>query len=435
MRCKQIYSFMRAMWFAGMLISIIFFASSLQAQTSNAPVLLSMMADDSADSASQEAASTEPEKKPLFNIYGFVMLDMIYDFKTNNPDWFDVVRPTKLPAFEGEFGEDGHFYGSVRQTRFGMKANFPTHLGEVKTIFEFELFGTGVDQGQTTFRLRHAYGELGHFGGGQTWSPFMDIDVFPNSIEYWGPSGMVFFRNVLFQWMPIQGESRLTIALERPGASADQGAFADRNELQNIRGRFPAPNVSAEYRYGADWGYVEVAGLYAKFKWDDLLQDEFDLSGSANGWGINLSSNIKFGQNTLRLQYVFGEGIENYMNDAPTDIGIQTQFQNPITPIIGVALPVQGVVAFMDITWNEKWTSTVGYSLIDIDNSDGQLADAFHEGQYALGNLLYYPTKNVMMGGELQWGWRENFLDGFTSDDYRIQFSFKYKWDLTYGGN
>ena len=103
--------------------------------------------DASADPATCGCTPPEEEKKPIFNIYGFVMLDMIYDFKTNNPDWFDVVRPTKLPAFEGEFGEDGHFYGSVRQTRFGMKANFPTHLGEVKTIFEFELFGTGVDAG------------------------------------------------------------------------------------------------------------------------------------------------------------------------------------------------------------------------------------------------------------------------------------------------
>ena len=72
----------------------------------------------------------------------------------------------------------------------------PTDVGELKTQFEFELFGVGVDAGQTTFRLRHAYGELGQFGAGQTWSPFMDIDVFPNSIEYWGPNGMVFFRNV-----------------------------------------------------------------------------------------------------------------------------------------------------------------------------------------------------------------------------------------------
>ena len=34
----------------------------------------------------------------------------------------------------------------------------------------------------------------------------MDIDVFPNSIEYWGPAGMAFFRNVQFRWMPIKGQ-------------------------------------------------------------------------------------------------------------------------------------------------------------------------------------------------------------------------------------
>ena len=33
----------------------------------------------------------------------------------------------------------------------------------------------------------------------------MDPDVFPNSLEYWGPTGMVFFRNVQVRWMPITG--------------------------------------------------------------------------------------------------------------------------------------------------------------------------------------------------------------------------------------
>jgi len=30
----------------------------------------------------------------------------------------------------------------------------------------------------------------------------MDIDVFPNTIDYWGPSGMVFYRNVQMRWTP-----------------------------------------------------------------------------------------------------------------------------------------------------------------------------------------------------------------------------------------
>jgi hypothetical protein len=66
--------------------------------------------------------------------------------------------------------------------------------------------------------------------------------------------------------------------------------------------------------------------------------------------------------------------------------------------------------------------------MLHIDNSNGQSPNAFRRGHYALGNLLYYPIQNVMMGGELQWGKRENYLDGFTSEDVRIQFSFRYNF-------
>ncbi len=131
----------------------------------------------------------------------------------------------------------------------------PTDVGEIKTIFEFELFGTGVDAGQTTFRLRHAWGELGQIGAGQTWSPFMDPDVFPNSIEYWGPNGMVFFRNVQLRWTPwSNGDSNFMVALERPGACADQGIYAGRVELEGVRAASRCPTsrpTSAGRRAGA----------------------------------------------------------------------------------------------------------------------------------------------------------------------------------------
>ena len=175
-----------------------------------------------------------------FDLYGFAMLDMGYQTKQNDPAWFDVLRPTKLPSVANEFGEDGRFFAGVRQTRFGVKSLTPTERGDFKTQFEFELFGTGVDAGQTTIRLRHAYGQLGEFGAGQTWSPFMDIDVFPNSIEYWGPNGMAFFRNVQLRWMPIHDQEdgdKATIALERPGATADGGVFAGVMLLDDVPGR------------------------------------------------------------------------------------------------------------------------------------------------------------------------------------------------------
>lgn len=381
------------------------------------------------------AAQPAPPSKPSLEVYGFAMLDIGQNFTTINPNWFDTMRVTRLPSFEDQFGRDGSTFAGVRQTRFGVRSTTPTDLGDLKTTFEFELFGTGVDEGQTTFRLRHAYGEIGHFGAGQTWSPFMDIDVFPNSLEYWGPTGMVFFRNVQVRWMPIQGDTRLTLALERPGASGDAGVLADRIELQNVRGRSPAPDLSGEYRFGRPWGYVEAAGMLGWMKWDDILDDQFDLSGSATRWGINLSSNLKFGgSNTLRLQFVFGEGIQNYMNDSPVDVGIARNPGDIRSPIKGEAIPITASVVFLDHNWNKQWSTSVGYSRQDNDNTDGQADDAFETGQYALGNLLYSPVANVMMGGEVQWGRREMFRDPFVGKGFKVQFSFKYNFSATIGG-
>ncbi len=377
-------------------------------------------------------AGTAAAEGSTFDIYGYVMLDAGYDTKQVDPSWYDVMRPTKLPAFEDEFGADGNTFFGVRQTRFGVKSSTPTDVGAFTTQFEWELFGTGVDAGQTTLRLRHAYGQLGKVGAGQTWSPFMDIGVFPNTIEYWGPNGMAFFRNVQIRYMPIQGETFATIALERPGASGDQGVYSDRVELQDVQVHFPLPDLSAEYHKAMDWGYLEVAGILRRVEWEDAGTDSLDLEGGATGWGINVSSNVKLGENnTVRASFVYGEGVQNYMNDAPADIGIQTVPGNATTPIEGVALPVLGIVAFLDHNWNAKYSTSVGYSMLDIDNSDGQLPSAFHRGHYAVGNLLYYPVENVMAGVELQYGKRENFSDGFTSDDVKIQVSFRYNFAKT----
>jgi hypothetical protein len=372
---------------------------------------------------------------PRGEVYGFAMTDFGYDFKQVNPDWYDVVRPTKLPAYANQFGEDGRTYASVRQSRLGVKGWIPTSMGEIKTIFEFELFGTGVDAGQTTFRLRHAWGELGPFGVGQTWSPFMDPDVFPNTIEYWGPTGMVFFRNVQIRWMPMQGENELFIALERPGASGDGGNYADRVELQNVKIRTQYPDISAHYKTSGKWGHVQLAGIVRFIKWDDLLTDAYDLSGSTTGWGLNLSTNLNFGANdVLRASVIYGEGVENYMNDAPIDIGVQKNPGNPTKPLVGKALPVLGIVAFLDHSWCKQFSSSIGWSYVNIDNTDGQNASDFQQGNYAIANLLYYPVPGAMAGVEFQYGKRRNFSDGFSSDDYRIQFSFKYNFAFKLGG-
>jgi hypothetical protein len=376
----------------------------------------------------------QPAMAPRLEIYTTVTTDFGYNFMTIDPDWFDVMRPSKLPAFANEFGADGRIFASVRQTRFGVRGEIPTAWGELKTTFEWELFGVGEDAGQTTLRLRHAYAQLGHFGVGQWWSPFMDIDVFPNSIEYWGPNGMVFFRNVQVRWMPIMKENTfLTFALERPGASADLDQL-EVPALTDVSGRFPAPDFSAEFRYGGGWGYVEEAAIVRYIAWDDLGTDQFNLAGHALGWGFNTSSNVKLsGKNVLKLQVVYGRAIQNYMNDGGADIGVQNNPGDPLRPFVGDPLPIVGALAFVDLYWNALLSSSFGYSHVHVWNTDAQPGVALASGQYALGNLLFHPTEDILMGAELQWGRRVGF-DGFTSNDVKLQFSFKYGFSQTIGG-
>jgi hypothetical protein len=386
----------------------------------------------------QSPAAPPPTTNSL-EVYGFVMTDGGFDFRTINPDWFDVNRPSKLPSFPDEFGRNGKTYAGVRQTRFGVKGAEQTPLGELRTHFEFDMFGVGTDAGQTTIRPRHFYGELGAFGAGQTHSPFMDIDIFPNILDYWGPNGMVFFRNVQVRWMPVRGDTRVTIALERPGSTQDPGILANRIEIQNIRARYPYPDLSGEFRYawnhGRVQGYVKASGIVRETKLDDLLRHNVtNLDDTVIGWGTSLSSNLKFGKDVVRLQYVFGDGIENYMNDAPVDIAAKPVFGDRVRPIRGRALPLRSLVAYLDHSWSDKWTTSVGYSQLAISNTVLQAAQAFHRGQYATANLLYSPFEHLLYGVEGQWARRTNFGDGFHANDYRIQFSFRYNFSALIGG-
>lgn len=383
--------------------------------------------------AEQHAAA--PTVEPVENgrgtiqLYGFAQMDSGYNFGQIDPAWFDVMRPTKLASHKNQFAPNGTVFFSVRQTRFGVKTSTPTSFGDLKTQFEFELFGTGVDAGQTTFRLRHAWGEIGQIGAGQSWSPFMDIDVFPNSLEYWGPNGMVFFRNVQFRWMPVHRDNlQVWLAAERPGAAADGGTYSDYIAIADVAPKFDMPDFSWRIRTSHDWGYLQVAGIFRKITWVSTNNTP-NVGDTVLGWGINTSTNLKFTKkDNLKMEVVYGAGIQNYMNDAPIDVGIKTNPSQPNRPIKGVALPIIGVVSFLDHDWSSKFSSTLGYSLVNIWNSNAETASDFHQGDYALTNLLYYPVKNVMVGGEFQFGRRVNFADGWNVNDYKLQFTAKYNF-------
>jgi hypothetical protein len=384
---------------------------------------------------------------PTLEVYGFVMADAIYDINRVDPDWKSTLRPSRipvqcspaadpadpdLPGPDAGCGNDGESTLSARQSRFGVKGLIPTPVGDLTTRFEFDLFGVGDDAGQTTFRLRHAWGELGQFGAGQTWSLFMDPDVFPNTIDYWGPAGMVFFRNVQVRWTPVDGDGlRAAIAIESPGAALDQGEI-DTDDLQQLGGGITSwdqlPDVTAQLRLDQDWGHIQVAAIARRLGYEIRAQNGRGPDGYEIGGAGNLSGSFNlFEADKILWQVAGGRGFAGYMNDGGSDLAPDDEVDD------AEAIPGIGWLLYYNRQWSERFTSSIGFSEHRQFTTRGQADTAYETGQYANVNLLYHPTPDMFVGPEFVWG-RLETRDGDDGTDSRVQVSFQYNFGATVSG-
>jgi len=399
-----------------------------------------------------ETKSTQPQYSPEmqqhhkllgdnnFELYGFVQLDAIQDFKRVNPDWDATLRPSRIPTTKGEFGSDGQSIFSVRQSRLGAKASGMLAGKPYEAKFEFDLFGTGVDAGQTTFRVRHMYGSWGPILIGQTNTLWMDADIFPNVLDYWGPPGQVNTRNpqIRFTFLNENGW-KAAIALEHPSDDIDPGGIRliDPELATNIRSNEELPDLTAMVRYGGDWGHVQLGGILRKIGFDTVGTEDNEPTGSELGWGVSLSGSAKASLATFRLGVVYGRGIATYMNDGGMDLAPSADLtpfpQPPIFPppdiplnllLSAEAVKLLGLSAYVDLQWTAKLSSALGYSFTKVDNTNFQEATAFHKGAYASGNLLWAPADRLLAGIEFLWGKRVD-NDGNSGTDLRMQTSFK----------
>ena len=370
-----------------------------------------------------------------YEFFGSAQADYIQDFNRVDPSWESTLRPSKIAVPEGQFGGNGQAIVSVKQSSFGVKGTAPIEGGEELVFkFNFDLFGVGSNAGLTTFRLQNAYAEWRHILAGQTDTNFMDASTFPDTIDYWGPAGMVYVRTPQLRWTLLSGAETFAIALESPNNDIDVGQARelDPGIADNIQDDSTFPDFTARYRSEGDWGHFQVAGILRRLGYETRGTPGNEPNGHQTGWGLNLTSNIKsVGDDMVHLGVVYGEGIASYMNDGGVDMAPGCTLNALGGCVAGTvhakAVPLLGVMAYYDHYWLNGFSTAFGYSETHVDNQSGQAPDAFQSGQYASVNLLWRPAKNIMMGAEGLWGRRTN-NDGQSGKDTRIQFSVQYKY-------
>jgi hypothetical protein len=403
-------------------LSIVFFILSIN--------LLSQVTDKTDDSDISDKSDNSNKLRIKFSIA--LHTDIIYDAKQMDPAWFAGFRPSKIPVYTTDpgWGTNGHTYFSLQQTTFKFDGFIPVDhkWNKIQLHVTFDLFGTGMHAGETVPRFRTGWGHWGPFLIGKEWSTFFDLAAFPNSFDWWGPSGMALMSGPMVRYTNhFNDRNKLELAIEVPGSDIDPGQLRQIDPaLINFKTKQVLPDLISRYTYSGKWGYVKGALLLRQLSYE-VLSPQWGTARAEHkfGWAFNFTSNFKFfeGKGILKLQTVFGHGYAGYNSDGGVEITPDENYD--------ATVPFQhGFVATYDHTFN-RFSTSFTYSETRQVNTAGQMNSAFHRSRYFVGQVIYPIIKNTLMTGvSYQYGMRIN-KDLESANDHRIMFSARYifKWD------
>lgn len=338
---------------------------------------------------------------------GYVKLDAIYSI---DQDTGDTQDPTALAI--GSDAGDKTFRFHARQTRLFLRTAKSTPIGDLKTNLEGDFFGAGgneVFSNSRTFRIRHAYGSIGGFGAGQTWTNFMQFTAYPSTVDFNGPMGTSFLRQAQVRYTTKSaGGAEWSVALENPEATG----FASPKD------RFPDVTGRVNWQ-GERWGLEASAVL--RF----LEYDTGTASDTASGYGVMVSGRYRIADTTLMGNVIGGKGIGRYLytaSGAANGAGIG-EARIAADGSLETIKAYGGQVAIMQ-RWTRIFSSVLSYGRTSGDRPEPISTRKLESAHFA---SFWTPIPEVTFGAELSWQ-RKALQSGESADARRIQFSAQYNF-------
>jgi len=361
-----------------------------------------------------------PGTDTSLKIYGNVRVDGTYDFATRNNDirnndWASVVFAQPLDTSSANQQRKGQFYGTARASRIGFMTSTPSALGELEVKVEGDFNAPNDYMGEfgsngTQFRLRHAYGRLGNFLVGQTWSNFIDLRSYPDTVDFNPTGDVTLIRQTQLRYTLPLGKSSLAFSVENPESltslpplqTLSNGTTPpNRNDFDRV------PDVMVNWSLHGEKAHISARAVTMEYR-NDLH--------SKRGYALALSGSSKVGTGTLVAGVQGGDGIGRYMFNAilqgATETGSDLRLWNAVGWHAGYTLP---------------WTSTLRSNIIASQTYFSADDSANNYARFWLGkydefvpnkridqgsiNLFWLIQKNVEAGIEYSWGRRTTFGD------------------------
>lgn len=358
-----------------------------------------------------------PGTQTSIKIGGFAKLDAIYD--ANHAYGGQFANFANIPLDNSGLANagDSQFNMHARSTRINFETSTPTELGALKTFIEADFFGTAAGNRKTLsgegIQLRHAYGQVGKVLAGQTWSNFMDLDAYPESLDFVGPTGLAFIRQAQVRYTDTFADKYTwSVAAEAPHTDYTSPTATD-VDLSDM------PDLTAKLQYKDTFGHVAGRVLVRH-----LVEGNTGAASSSGEYGYGLGLSGKFFVNekdAFMFEVQGGDGIGRYIFDVANSNNGTTYVNGTVEPQFAWG----GYAAYQHY-WADDWRSNfiLGYAAIDNDTNRTGL-NVNREIASGHVNLIWSPAPSYRIGVEYMHGYREQ-ESGMSGSLDRIQTSFMY---------
>jgi|APFre7841882724_1041349.scaffolds.fasta_scaffold01140_7 hypothetical protein len=357
------------------------------------------------------AVRTVPGTDTQYLIGGYAQLDGIWSRRRQGGDEQDTFFVSATPFDPAD--ATGRL--SVRQSQINWVSRTATPAGHLWSRLEANLFPL---DGTTSPTLNQLYLRLDdRIVVGKTYSTFMDEAILPTTLDYNGPSGVTFVRQLLARVsVPFGDGWAIQGAVEDP-----QVDFAAGGARLGLRTDPRRPDLVARLRYEGERGHVQFAGLWRSI--DVTVEGPLGASERhVSGTGASLSGSLATtGDDTLLWQAVTGKGVGRYFNDPLSATGVGLAADRRLE-----SLRNSGVTVYYQRKWAPDWMTVFGGSTLWID-ADGDLRrpEELKRVVYASANLLHRLTPTLVVGAEVMWG-EATRVDGEDATNTRVQVSVRY---------